>query len=154
MVSSILFFREIFGCEWKEWREHTALTDKVLVYLYNYKFICIFMSVVLDKRIFKGHHPILPLGTKSLTSPACDWRTCNLSPKHSLYTDIILCNLCSELLSLKTLVLFEVLDSPPSLSGGGLGGNRKNKASRAKTYTRLGWAFLVPVGKKGMYSMR
>lgn len=55
----------------------------------------------------------------------------------------------SDIVSPQTLLLFEILDDPPSLSF------RLSNSDRAeivvKKYNKLAWAFLLPVGQSGSF---
>lgn len=47
------------------------------------------------------------------------------------------------------LILFEVLDDPPSLSFHSIQAANESSTDQGKRYTKLAWAFLLPVGQRG-----
>lgn len=51
----------------------------------------------------------------------------------------------SDIVSPQTLILFEILDDPPSLSFRLTNSERVETAT--KKYNKLAWAFLLPVGQ-------
>lgn len=57
---------------------------------------------------------------------------------------------CSHVVTPDSLLLFEILDDPPSLSFR-VSAEQTDRVDVAKKYHKLAWAFLLPVGQSGEY---